>query len=526
MIKMKSINKYIGLSLITAGLGLTSCNDFLDKLPDNRMELKNPTEVSALLVSAYSEVNPAFLLECYSDNTDCLENTGWTELDRFHRQAYQWEDISEIDDSETPQQLWNGYYKAIATANAAIVHINGLSASERNNYKQQLGEALLCRAYHAFVLSTVFCDAYDETTADTKLGIPYPEAPETVVGSKAERGTLAEVYQKIDADLTRGLPLVGNTFDHPKFHFNTDAAYAFAARFYLFYHKYDKAVECATKVLTADPTAKLRDWAAWNALSRNQQIQPQAYISSSETANFLIQIVVSEWGVACGPYLIGDKYAHGDYLAKTETLESVGPWGSSKSMNYGAFSNSALSKYVLRKIPYLFEYTDVQSGIGYPHGGYSLFNGDETLLVRAEAYAMLGKYDKAVDDINTELSVFHRSKPQLKLEDIVDFYNGVGYYRPDAPTVKKAFNTSFPIEETTQEPLLQCILHLRRLVTIHEGHRMQDIKRYGMKIYRRTFNSNNDLLAVTDSLELGDPRLAIQLPQDVISAGLPANPRK
>lgn len=523
---MKSINKYIGLSLLTAGLGLTSCNDFLDKLPDNRMELKNPSEVGSLLVSAYSEMNPAYLLETYSDNTDCLENTGWVEMGRFQRQAYQWDDITEIDDPETPQELWNGYYKAIATANAAIMHIDGLDASERESYKQQLGEALLCRAYHEFVLSTVFCEAYDETTADSRLGIPYPEAPETVVGSTAERGTLAEVYQKIDADLTRGLPLVGNTYDHPKFHFNTDAAYAFAARFYLFYHKYDKAIECATKVLTADPTTKLRNWAAWNKLSKNQQIQPTAYISSAENANFLIQIVQSEWGVIIGPYLLGDKYMHGEYLAQTETLNSPGPWGNSGNMNYGAFSNSALSKYVLRKIPYNFEVTDVQSGIGYAHSGYSVFNGDETLLVRAEAYALQKEYDKAVADLNTELSVFHRYGVQLTLDRIVDFYNGVSYYRPEAPTVKKQFHTSFPIEETTQEPLLQCILHLRRLVTIHEGHRLQDIKRYGMKIYRRTFNANNDLIAVTDSLEPGDFRFAIQLPQDVISAGLPANPRK
>jgi len=31
---------------------------------------------------------------------------------------------------------------------------------------------------------------------------------------------------------------------------------------------------------------------------------------------------------------------------------------------------------------------------------------------------------------------------------------------------------------------------------------------------------------VADTLKIDDPRRAIQLPQDVITAGLPANPRK
>ena len=91
--------------------------------------------------------------------------------------------------------------------------------------------------------------------------------------------------------------------------------------------------------------------------------------------------------------------------------------------------------------------------------------------------------------------------------------------------MKKQFHTDFTIEATTQEPLLQCILHLRRLVTMHEGLRMQDVKRYGMTIYRRRVSVENRIIEVTDSMKANDPRQAIQLPQDVITAGLQANPR-
>ena len=38
------MKKYIGLSIIALSLGLTSCNDWLDKLPDNRMLLNNEND--------------------------------------------------------------------------------------------------------------------------------------------------------------------------------------------------------------------------------------------------------------------------------------------------------------------------------------------------------------------------------------------------------------------------------------------------------------------------------------------------
>ena len=100
-----------------------------------------------------------------------------------------------------------------------------------------------------------------------------------------------------------------------------------------------------------------------------------------------------------------------------------------------------------------------------------------------------------------------------------------GYYTPEKPTPRKAFHTTFAISKDTEEPMLQCILHLRRIMTIHEGLRMQDVKRYGITIYRRDVKSNYKITGITDTMEARDPRLAIQLPQDVITAGVTPNPR-
>lgn len=158
---------------------------------------------------------------------------------------------------------------------------------------------------------------------------------------------------------------MGNTYSTPKFHFTQKAAYAFATRFYLYYQDYDKAIDYATKVLGDNPASQLRDWAGLSSLSPNKQVQPEAYVNSGNNANLLLQTAYSDWGAVGGPYSYGDRYAHGKVLATTETLQAVGPWGSNTGFNYKVFNNSALSKYILRKIPYEFEYTDLQAGIGF-----------------------------------------------------------------------------------------------------------------------------------------------------------------
>ena len=91
------VKKYIiYLPVAALSLALASCNDFLNKYPDSRMDLKNPSEVSQLLASAYPQAHPAYLTEMYSDNTDEQLHSTWSAFDRFQEQAYQWKDIDDV----------------------------------------------------------------------------------------------------------------------------------------------------------------------------------------------------------------------------------------------------------------------------------------------------------------------------------------------------------------------------------------------------------------------------------------------
>ena len=66
---MKLKNILYGVSAI-ALMGLTSCNDFLDKIPDTRVELEKVNQLSMLLVTSYPTANYGLVCDFSSDNVD------------------------------------------------------------------------------------------------------------------------------------------------------------------------------------------------------------------------------------------------------------------------------------------------------------------------------------------------------------------------------------------------------------------------------------------------------------------------
>ena len=130
------------------------------------------------------------------------------------------------------------------------------------------------------------------------MGIPYLTTPEKNALVEYNRGTVYEVYQKIEEDLKLGITLVSDAYyAKPKFHFNKRAAYAFASRFYLFKGEWQTVIDYANYVLT-QPKTQLRHWKkdyydvyAFN----NRPYLYQRYTQPEEEANLLITTVQSRW---------------------------------------------------------------------------------------------------------------------------------------------------------------------------------------------------------------------------------------
>lgn len=527
----KSVIYIVGLLAVS----LVGCN-FLDKEPDMRASIDTKQKVQLLLVSAYPSANAAPICEFSSDNivdNNAPNATGHTNslnpLDQMYNEIFGWLPVVSSGQQDSPKYIWDGYYSAVATANQALQAIEKLEA-EGVNMDAEKGEALLCRAYAHFVLANVFCQAWkDDEQSKNDLGITYMTAPETEVAPHYERGSLYDTYKHIEEDLEEGLKLVSDEYySVPKYHFNVKAAHAFAARFYLYKRQYDKVIAHADYVLgTTDETAlsMMYEAAAATALSNSEQELLQYWANVKSPSNLLIYTTYSSvFYTVITSY--GRYQLNGD--AFNDTFYSGGPcWGSlwpgyplwMYSQEYGNFS---------AKLRMVFEYTDKVNGYGYLHGVTRAFTANETLLCRAEAKVFTNDQAGAINDLRIwaqgynvggRMDTLANGNVDLTLRKIQTKY-GTSAPASLRPTLhNQEMSSSFQITDE-QKPLLYCVLHFRRIETIHDGLRWQDLKRFGIEI---THKQGTDPLK---TLVWNDDRRAIQLPQEVIQSGMQANPRE
>ena len=541
------MKKYIGLSVIALSMALVSCNDFLDKLPDNRTEANTETKIQKLLVAAYPTHDHMAFTEYASDNVDDMGEKN-PNTERFLDEIFSWTDVTETDNQD-PESYWMDLYQCIETANMALEGIESMGGATTNSLREAQAEALLCRAYAHFMLVNVFATHYDANNASA-LGVSYVTETEKELNPQYQRETVHENYAHIEADIEAALPNVGDSYyTVPKYHFNKNAAYAFATRFYLYYEKYDKAIECANMVLGTNPGSMLRDWAVLNTMPDGTKYQQDPTVNHvilpTLKCNLLLLTSYSLQGVYFGGFSTGHRYSHNEYLGQMETVGGLAAlWGADYSglayrvKRYGGTNMNAWSQW---RMPYLFEITDPVAEIGYSHTVYAAFTGDEVLLNRAEAYLMKKDYAKACEDMTTWMrNAFKTSFKNRTIdpEGMQEYMKSLPYAYDSndkaktpkggiASSPKKHLNPKFDIDSvgSVQESLIQAVLIMRRYETLHEGKRWFDIKRWGIEIPRRVMNADGTPERIKDWLIVDDPRRAIQIPQNVREAGYTPNPR-
>lgn len=524
---------YTVAALAFSAMALNSCTD-LDTMPDNRAVLDTPSKIAGLLTTAYPSTSYILINELMSDNMDYMGEKN-SLGDREGDMMFFWEDDKEAG-NDSPEHLWMRYNMDVAKANQALDAIESLGGAVNKQLKNSKGEALLLRAYNNFLLCNEFCMAYNSKTSAQDMGVYYSTQIEELQ-SKHDRGTVAEVYEKIAEDIEAGIPLISDIYEVPKYHFNKAAAYAFATRFYLYYEKWDKAEEYASLLLGSNPGSSLRDLAKLQAmpLSTSEQAVKigEAYCSADESANLLIEGSVSISGLALGPWGYYKRYSHTNYNAATEVESATNIWGTKNTLIWKPFTgNQGESNYsAIMKLPFEMEYTDVVSGVGYYRVVNVTFNLEEALLNRAEAYILQKKYDLAAADLNTWMHYYFNTSKVLTKENIQEYYSAQPYAYSDANKLsggfKKHLHPNFTIdaEGSVQESMLQCLLSFRRVETLHQGLRWFDIKRYNIEIPRVLIGKDGKPSKNLDWLKQNDPRMAIQIPSSIVAAGVPVNPR-
>lgn len=492
------IMKKLKISLLTLlSFILFSCNDVLDVSPDNRTTIDSAEKIAEILVNAYPNAAYASFLEPMSDNAGDKGPSAVTKA--VNEEMFFWRDFNLVDE-DTPTFYWNQAYKAIAQANQALLSIEELDGGKEMNHLK--GEALVCRAYAHFMLVNIFSKAYDPKTASSDLGIPYVTKPEKVLLRNYDRGTVESVYKNIKADLETGLPLIQDDYYiQPTYHFTKAAAYAFAARFYLTTAEWQKVVDCADIALGGNPLLKLRNWRD-NYRPITFTKKGRLYSSSLEPANLLL---------VSGYSSFRRFYGSARYQLNGDKRDEIFPYpnDTGKAWSYKIYGNDLY--YNIPKYWEYFQYTNQAAGIGNPYVTFVLLSSDEVLLNRAEAYAMLGQLNNALNDINMSYSV----KTQR-------------YTTSDALTIADV-NTKFKVDDNLYTPFysipnaslpfIHAVLTIKRTIFYNEGMRWFDNKRHNMEITHTDNNNNKYILTKTDL------RRQLQIPEAAQVHGIKANPR-
>lgn len=475
-------------------LSFSGCEKFLDHQPDMRTELDSEDKIRRLVTSAYPQQNYLAMMEVSSDN---VEDKGIGEMNLPIPSLYKWEDVKGFE-TNTPTAYWNACYAAIAAANHALAALE-----EQGGFASQspeiVGEALLARAYAHFMLVNLFAPVYQIDGDNQAPGIPYITSPEEIVFQDYDRGTVAQVYAHILADIEQGIPLLVDGFwEVPKYHFNLEAAHAFAARVYLFMGNWEKVIEHTNAIFpNGEFTGKLRPYnTTFQQLSFTEA--QTLFAKADQPYNLLIAETRSTY----------QRFTTSRYGMGVNTYMDV--YNDSTAAGAKFFNIGGISPGVPHYTPFIwrehFVITNSSAQTGLASLMVPLLTTDEALLNRAEAHIEMGNYGLGIADL-----------------DLIASNRIVGYDRQthgiSIEKSKHHFN-----QPDDKQALVETVLQFKRICLMGEGLRWLDIIRKDIPI-RRNIVDPISLSETYIELPAGDPRRVFQLPQDVNLSNLEPNPR-
>lgn len=490
--------KIYKLYIFILAIGITSCNDYLDELPDQRIEIDSPEKAAQLLVSAYPGTDYLFT-DWFTDDAEYIE-TNYQEP--LMTASFLWEELEQYDDNNSPSNFWYESYKAIAQANATLEAIETMNMEDLAFKNAIKGEALMCRAYAHFMLASLFCNNYNQASASSDLGIPYVTESEKVLIKDYSRGTLADTYNMIEKDLKEGMVLISDDYysGSKKYHFTKRAAFAFACRFYLYKNEYNKCITYADTILGTNTfdASLIKDLEEYEAQS-GALAKRNFYVSNSDPSN----IMLIEKTVSLG---LRHNYGYRTSVSTWNRLFAGSIWGGSDLRdNMAYYGDNARNTIRAAKFNEEFYKESLTATTGYPFFVHSVFRGEELVFNRAESEIKLGNYAMALAYLNV-FGALRYNSPPVDMDAVLIYHQQV--YDPEGME-----------ENIPANALMALLLDEKHKEFIHEGMRWFDIKRHPIEVKHYTFEDEE--LTLTKN----DLRKVLQIPLDASSRGLQKNPR-
>lgn len=437
---------------------LSSCKKFLDQKPDQKLSVPTTLTEAANLLNYYTVINcqgPDMGMESDDDfyMADALYNTSTQAV----KATYTWQ--KDIDENFA----WENMYKVILSANVALELTQKIAPTIQNQteWNNVKGRALFHRSYAFYQLAQTFAAPYNATTAATLPGIPLRLASD--LNTPVQRGTLAQTYTQLLADLHTAAPLLAPVAALPTMP-SRASVYGMLARVYHSMENYPLAFNYADSAFLLQGT--LINFNTLSTTAAVPFVQFNAEITFAATLAGLARFSVNNLLVDSVLY---SSY-HADDLRRELFFKNLSP-----QPGYGFKGN--------------YE--------GNTHG--QLFTGisnGEIYLIKAECQARLNDHSSAMQTLNTLLITRWRS------------------------------GTFVPFIASNPQQALDIIIKERRKELVGRGLRWQDLRRYNQHAataitLKRMVNGNTFLLPPDH------PNYTFKIPQIVIEqSGIAQNTRQ
>lgn len=500
---MKILNniKYFAVAVATM-VATTSC---LDKLPQSAIPvddaMKSFEDASQTVTGIYSMMKSSALWSGYLTLLPDIQTDLVYAVEGYsntYGQHWLWDIRSTNSEVEA---VYASLYNIISNCNFYLERIDSIIAKQTDDYnitilEQYTGEVYTIRALCYSELIKIYCEAYNPSTADTQLGVVlrkgYSEEEASI------RASLKESYEFVIDDLERAEEILDKQYDVYSSYYMTNAvAHALHARVALYMQDWDAAIEHSSKVI--DHESGMYSLSAANQMYTNSMTffdYMWNYDLATETI-WQVGFTPTSYGGALGRVFLNFTtdytYYYPDYVPAQWVLDLY----TSGDMRYSSYFATLTTGYDHGLTwPLLVKYYGNQNFIGnyiYHVSMPKPFRLAEQYLIRAEAYCRKATPDfsKASADMNTlRASRFSGGGGSISLS--ADNY----------------------IEQIAQERVRELYM---------EGHRLQDLKRWGTLYnngegFTRTPQLHSLSEGSTISVKADDPRLVWPIPQHELEA--------
>lgn len=273
---MKTISKIIyGTVLAAAGMGLNSCDSFLQEYSQDLAKVNSWEDLDEVLLgSGYLHTGRYYYTGGSSDmerddHFDILHfmsdeiRTGDTPIDMssYYDEMFPfftWQQDTGMDRQMRyvgkDEKYFDAPYSRINVCNMVISLIDeqpSNSTQDDMNKRRVKGEAYFLRGLYYFFLANLYCEPYNPATAESAKGLPL-KFTEIIEDKEFNRATLAETYAKVLEDLAAAEECLEGTTRKSIYHADINTVRLLQSRVYLYMQDWDNAIAKAKEVLAAN----------------------------------------------------------------------------------------------------------------------------------------------------------------------------------------------------------------------------------------------------------------------------------